>query len=404
MRLLRFAILASHGKHLAMHIPSPDEVRTIAAITNPAIRNLRITQCYHELSTVFISRTSPVANWCTFATWASKQAGQSIRREDLLRSVEARLNLGQMEELKVLWRIAGELGIENALQQKLFAIIRNTWLAVIIDNISDAVARGNRKVFEEIGWEFARFLSLCFRDEAFDQQRLDAFCTGFRAGNPPDGQHYLKQAFTNYYQAFFEQDPQLRTELQLLANLEIGFHEQTRLQPEIAASLNAALAIDIEMVRKKIVDSFFSPDSWLARFRLTYLKITGQTSRLDKAIDQLMNRLQGTVRELLTAHLMTLTLPPDLRLSLGRDLNKPYPEALTRISCTSLLTLLSEIDPTPDSVAQSGAIDWADLRERIHFIAELFRCYHIEPVLHNAAFTPQQVGAMQEGKLPAGRL
>jgi hypothetical protein len=309
-----------------------------------------------------------------------------------------------MEELKVLWRVAGELGIENALQQKLIGIIRNTWLAAIIDRISDAVARGNRKVFEEIGWEFARFLSLCFRDEAFDQQGLDAFCAGFRAGNPPDGQHYLKQAFTHYYKALFEQDPQLRTELELLANLEIGFHEQTRLQPEIAASLNAAMDLDIELIRKKIVDSFFPPESWLARIRLAYLKITGQTSRLDKAIDQLMKRLQGIVRELLTAHLMTLTLPPDLRLSLGRDLDKPYPDALTRISCTGLLAMLSEIDPTPDSVAQSGAIDWADLRERIHFIAELFRCYHIEPVLHSAVFTPEQIEAMREGKLPAGRL
>ncbi len=387
-----------------MHIPSPDEVRTIAAITDPAIRNLRITQCYHELSAVFIGRTGPVANWCTFATWASKQAGQSIRREDLLRSVEARLNLSQMEELKLLWRIAGELGIDNTWRQKLVGIIRNTWLAGIIDRISDAVARGNRKVFEEIGWEFARFISLCFRDEAFDQQRLNAFCAGFRTGNPPDGQQYLKQAFTNYYQAFFEKDPQLRTELQLLANLEIGFHEQTRLQPEIAASLNATLAVDIEMVRKKIIDSFFPPDSWLARIRLTYLKITGQTSRLDKAIDQLMARLQGVVRELLTAHLMTLTLPPDLRLSLGKDLNRTYPDALAHISYTGLLALLSEIDPTPDSVAQSGAIDWADLRERIHFIAELFRCYHVEPVLYNVPFTIEQVGAMKEGKLPTGRL
>lgn len=387
-----------------MHTPSPDEVRTITAIADPTIRNLRITQCYHELSTAFIGRTGPVANWCTFATWASKQAGQSIRREDLLRSVEARLNLGQMEELKVLWRIAGELGIDNALQQKLFGIIRNTWLTGIIDHISEAVGRGNRKVFEEIGWEFARFLSVCFRDEAFDQQRLNAFSSGFRTGNPPEGQQYLKQAFTNYYHAFFEQDPQLRTELQLLANLEIGFHEQTRLQPEIAASLNAAFAVNKEVVRKKIIDAFFPPESWLARIRLGYLKITGRTSRLDTAIDQLLNRLQGVVREQLTAHLMTLTLPPDLRLSLGKDLNKSYPASLLQLSCASLLTLLSEIDPTPDSITQSGAVDWADLPERMHFITELFRCYHIDPVLYTAAFTSQQVEAMKVGKLPSGRL
>ncbi|SEI57023.1 hypothetical protein SAMN05216327_102516 [Dyadobacter sp. SG02] len=387
-----------------MHIPSPDEVRTITAITDPAIRNLRITQCYNELSAAFIGRTGPVANWCTFATWASKQAGQSIRREDLLRSVEARLNLGQMEELKALWRIAGELGIDSALQQKLLGIIRNTWLAGIIDNISEAVGRGNRKVFEEIGWEFARFLSLCFKDQTFNQQRLDAFCATFRPGSPPDGQQYLQQAFTHYYHAFFEQEPQLRTELQLLANLEIGFHEQTRLQPEIASSLNAAFAVNKEIVRKKIIDAFFPPESWLARIRLGYLKITGKTSRLDTAIDQLLNRLQGMVREQLTAHLMTLTLPPDLRLSLGKDLNRAYPDSLLQLSYAGLLALLAEIDPTPDSVSQTGAVDWSDLRERIHYIADLFRCYHLDPVLYAAAFTLQQVEAMKAGKLPAGKL
>lgn len=387
-----------------MHIPSPDEVRAIAAISDPTIRNLRITQCYCELSTAFINRTGPVANWCTFATWASKQAGQSIRREDLFRSVEARLNLARLEELRLLWRVADELGIDNRLQEKLQGIIRNTWLTGIINGVSEAVARGNRKVFEEIGWEFARFFAAGFGYEAFAQPQLDAFCAALRTGNPPDGQQYLKQAFTHYFEAFSEQDAQLRTELQLLANLEIGFHEQTRLQPEIAASLNAAFAADKEIVRRKITDAFFPSDSWLARARLAYLKITGRKSRLDAAIDQLMSRLQGIVREQLTAHLMTLTIPPDLRLSLGKDLNKSYPAALLHLSCTGLTALLSKIDPTPDSLAQSGAIDWADLPDRMHFIAELFRCYHLNPALYVDAFTPQQVIFMKEGKLPAGTL
>ncbi|MCF0073016.1 hypothetical protein LZD49_21225 [Dyadobacter sp. CY261] len=387
-----------------MHIPSPNEVRAIAAITDPTIRNLRITHCYYELSAAFISRTGQVANWCTFATWASKQAGQSIRREDLMRSIEAKLNWSKLNELTLLWKIATEMGVSASLEQKLHGIIRDTWLAHIINRISEAVARGNQKVFEEIGWEFARFLSVCFQDKTFDQQRLDAFSKELRAGNPPDGQQYLTQAFTNYYTAFFEQNPQLKTELQLLANLEIGFHEQTRLQPEIAASLNAAFIVDKEITRQKILDAFFPSDSWRARIRLAYLKITGKTSRLEAAIDRLMNRLQSIMREVLTTHLMTLTLPPDVRLSLAKDLNRTYPEALRQLSCGSLITLLTQIDPTRDSVLESGAIDWADLPERMHFIAELFRCYHADETLYCEAFTAQQVTAMKEGKLPAGRL
>jgi hypothetical protein len=72
-------------------IPTLEEVQRITNIEEPVIRNLHITQCYHELSAVLVWRTGTAANWCTFATWASKQAGQTIRKEDLARLLENRL-------------------------------------------------------------------------------------------------------------------------------------------------------------------------------------------------------------------------------------------------------------------------------------------------------------------------
>ena len=57
-------------------------------MTDPVLRNLYITQCYCELSNAFAKRTGMMSNWCTFATWASKQAGQTIRSEDLKRTLE----------------------------------------------------------------------------------------------------------------------------------------------------------------------------------------------------------------------------------------------------------------------------------------------------------------------------
>ena len=61
--------------------PSVAEVSRIVAISDPTLRNLQITQCYYELSTAFAGRTGPLANWCTFATWASCQTGCTIRGE-----------------------------------------------------------------------------------------------------------------------------------------------------------------------------------------------------------------------------------------------------------------------------------------------------------------------------------
>jgi len=61
------------------HVPASAEVDRIATLGDPVLRNLQITQCYHELASALAKRTGPHANWCTFATWASKQAGQTIR-------------------------------------------------------------------------------------------------------------------------------------------------------------------------------------------------------------------------------------------------------------------------------------------------------------------------------------
>ena len=70
-------------------MPTVADVDRIAALADPVLRNLQITQCYCELSRAFAARTGGApANWCTFATWASKQAGQTIRKEDLARTFE----------------------------------------------------------------------------------------------------------------------------------------------------------------------------------------------------------------------------------------------------------------------------------------------------------------------------
>ena len=74
--------------HGPVHAPSEQDIQRIAAINDPIVRNLQITQAYHDLSGAMASLTGPGANWCTIATWASKQAGQSIRREDLVVAFE----------------------------------------------------------------------------------------------------------------------------------------------------------------------------------------------------------------------------------------------------------------------------------------------------------------------------
>jgi hypothetical protein len=100
---------------------------------------------------------------------------------------------------------------------------------------------------------------------------------------------------------------------------------------------------------------------------------------------------------------MTLALPHEV-VRLGRDLVGPFPERLKRIENVELRALAQRVDPTPDTPIGSGAEDWADLPERMHFIADLFRAYQERPALFSPPFTPEQVSVLKEGGRPAGQL
>ena len=383
--------------------PSAAEVDAIACHPDPEARNLRITQAYYELSTAVASLGGLAANWCTFATWASKQAGHTIRREDLERAIED--ELGRSEAFtQAVARIRAAL---RALRRRaedgaIAATLREACLpARAIDETSGAVARGNRKVFEEIGREFARFLPLVHGGTC-EPATLERFCADLRPGPPPDGQDLLRDAFRGYALALTTDAGKARAELVLLANLRIGLHEQTRLQPEIAEALNAPVPEPAE-----IKERFF------ARFRLERggrLELRVRLERsldlrrpLDEAVARLVEHLRRIVRMVITDALMTLALPGGT-LRLGADLAGSYPAHLESPANAELAALLRSIDPGGDGPRGSGAEDWASLADRMHYIGELFRLRQEDAGLLGAPFTPEQTAAIKEGHPPAGRL
>ena len=383
-----------------MTIPTVSEVDAIGAVGDPVIRNLRITLCYHELSRAVAERVSPGANWCTFATWASHQAGQTIRGEDFARAAEGLLGSQEIAALVGdLVRLAS--GSVRALTHEtvLEAIQRAVDPEAALRRAARAVAAGNLKVFVEIGREFARWRETVAAAGTPDATATAAFCNGLRSGAPPDGQQLLRDAFTAYGNACRAPNERERAVLLLLANLQIGLHEQTRLQPEIQASLDAS--VDPDAVRAAVLPLVL-PGAWL-RIRARIARLTGRPMPADVAIDRLVAAIQRRLRVVITDLLMTLRLP-GVVLHLGRDVPGEYPPDLRTIEHAALRVLLEQIDPTPNATAGSGAADWADLSERMHFIAELFRCWHARAELFTAPFTAAQVAAMRQGRRPDGDL
>jgi hypothetical protein len=394
-------------------VPTVSDVDRIAALPDPVIRNLAITQCYTELSSALAQRTGPAANWCTFATWASKQAGQTIRQEDLIRTLEYKLKYGPAaapapggaapQPAAAVVVSAQQMGAPedaDAIEETLWQVLDPR---TPFNHASDAVARGNRKVFAEIGREFARFLATCTADAAFDQTHIDAFCQTLRPGDPPDGQRLLRDAFTRYYRALFVEDAGRRAQWLLLANIEIGLHEQTRLQPEIRAALDAPI-IDPRDLSRRLVAALFPRRAWLTRAQAWWQRLRGRPSLLDKAVDLFVDQVREDARLIVSEQLMTISLPPDVRIRLGHDLRAQFPASLRQITDPNLLALLELVDPTPDSQRGSGAADWSNLPDRLHFIADLFRCYQEDAALLDPPFTAEQVAALKAGRKPGGRL
>lgn len=379
--------------------PTVDDVRRIVAIESPVLRNLEITHCYGRLSAAMAQRTGRCANWCTFATWASRQAGRTIRGEDLIETLRTRLAAGPLaaralHPLAALGRVLLRKGLFDPQSTigRLTAQLHTPF--DVFERTSDAVGRGNRKVFEEIGLQFARYLHEVPPDAGADAPELRAFLGGLRPGEPPDGQRYLYQAFTRYARAAATTDEAARAQLLLLANLEIGMHEQTRLQPEIRESLDAPYEVAEDLDRRLL--RVLMP--WWRRPapRLLARPVGAIGARAQRGLADML-------REIITRSLMVMSLPGRL-LYLGAQMDEPVPAALARLTDAELTELLRRFEPIAPAPDHTGARDWSDFDQRMHYIAHLFRAFHLHEELLDPPFTPAQVAAFTAGTVPDGAL
>jgi hypothetical protein len=375
--------------------PTVADVRRIAAIDSPILRNLEITECYSRLAAAFAALGGDGANWCTYATWASREAGRGIRGETLLEQADRELGRSRwlVHPFRTLWRRILRRGLlqPDTRLGRLTGELHTPFDAV--ERASAAIARGNLKVFEEIGLQFARYLA----ERPDDAASLERFLGGLRPGEPPEGQRYLRQAFEHYERARREQDPKRHAELTVLANLEIGLHEQRRLDPEIRAALDAAYATKEELGRRALEAIIPSARRWRPLLKRPAGAAVGLVAA---AVERTSSRI---ARELITESLMVLSLPGRV-LALGANLADEYPEALREPSDADLTALLAEFEPVPPAPDDCGARDWADFHQRMHYIVHLFRAFHLDKELARPPYTPEQVAAFGGGVVPDGEL
>jgi hypothetical protein len=372
--------------------PDAAEIERIRQLADPVLRNLRITLAYARLSRAMRRVLGPEhANWCTFATWASKRAGRTIRGEELRAQLRRRLRHD-----RTLQATLRELQTGSSSRRDNSALQVDQIEVDVLDLVryaSSQVAEGNLKVFAELAPAFSQLITLFDGEGRLDQEKLQRFVAQFRPGDTPDGgQALLRAAFTHYGQAIFESNPKAKAQLMLLANDQVGLHEQTRLQPNIAGAIEGPLQLLRERLARHLRLGWWF---WWRRPR------ERQSTELLAAVHQIW-------REEVTWSLMDLPLPGEA-LNLGRDLpTRPgqamFPPLLRELENDELIRLLRQYDRTWDTTDQTGARDWTSLGDRMHYIADLFRARQQEPSLFQLPFSVEQCQTIARGEVPLGEL
>ena len=242
---------------LSGHPLTPEDIDRVAAIADPIIRNLRITQAYHELSAAAAVHIGPVANWCTYATWASKQAGRTIRKEDLQRAAEAAFRSSPAArtcgEPRSRPRPAGSAPASRSTRRS-----RRSGRSSIQPPRSIGRAPPSPGATSGSSRRSAASSPGSRSTAARPRRPAGTASPGSwsgsdRASRRPASATCARPSRTTTGRAS-RPTRSSRAQLVLLANLEVGFHEQIRLQPEITEALDAGV-VDPRDVRDRVVQA-----------------------------------------------------------------------------------------------------------------------------------------------------
>lgn len=352
------------------------DIDRITSLDDPVLRNLWITQRYHDLSHGLAQVVDGGnLNWSSFACWASLTAGISIRNRELPQLLMTTFR-------KKHWLTSVTLSALGGLGKLAGGV--NAQARAVLAEVSAEVAAGNLKVFKELAPVFARFIDVS-NDPAVEESRLVTTLELKPGPVEEDGQDLLKRAFTYYARARAISKTTAKAQLILLGNCLIGLHEQTRLQPNIQAALEAPL--------EQLLLDRLAPAAKVPLFG----KIVAG------AIETLGRELKESWDEVLTRYAMNLSLPQGTEISLHSDVPKrarEFPADLEKLDNQALVELLSAYDHRLDTLINSGANNWADLPDRMGFIVDLFRSRQQDLTLFGEPFTEQQRGNLANAIVP----
>jgi hypothetical protein len=266
-----------------------------------------------------------------------------------------------------------------------------------ISLISADIAAGNLKVFSELGPVFSAMVDAFDKSLKGDRDAVELVLEKLQPGDTAEGgQDLLGNAIRDFHSALHEPNHFKKAELMLRANAQTGLHEQIRLQPYIAAAMEAPLHYNFSTSIKEHLTKI-APEH---KHHLIH-------GILENWVNPIAHKIHNTWLNLSTHYLMTLVLPDGV-LHLGHDLPKPaganlFPDPLVNLQDPELNNLLIQFE-AHSTTSHSKARNWARLEDRMHYILNLFRSRQQHRPLHESPFEPLQTAHLYENKIPEGKL
>lgn len=297
---------------------------------DPAACNRAITRCHHRLSADLrgILGQDSGANFHSWAVWGSQKAGVTIRQEDLEQAKQDALRAGGTGGLLVglavaraLSRITGHrlwYGLGATVGPACGAQVGKLLAIHSRRKAAALVLEGNKLVLNDIGRVTAEFINRFAN--GVDAERLQEFLQTL--SHP-----LLRQAFTAYGRAALATDLTDKHQACYFGNCLAILYEHQKLQPYITGAMPI-------VVRRCVTKRLLSFDIGARRLSVS----------------------QDAARQ-------------------GSEL---FPPTLAQIPHGELRDFLLQWDQDLDSVAGTAASDWTSLPQRMRYIVDLFRCYHLD--------------------------
>ena len=371
---------------------SAEHVETVLAVDDRVLRNYWVTQSYADLASglsALLDRGT--ANWCTFGTWASFTVGGNLRGEDLPGWLHQRVVLsdgmmGAAQQANDALRAADLDGGPHRIMPEHLADIVREHFGDCATNLSD----GNTEVFAEIAPAAATFIT-CFGADPIDPVSARAQVLRACRDVPEfEGRNLLQAGFAHWCDALSESDPARRSQLILAGSLQLGAHEQSHLQAQIAGSMNMGLDQSVERLKRRLVTD--EPG------------LSGIEASLEQALRPVGHAITGLWGDLMTGLLGTIQMP-DGTLRLDHDV--PHipgrafvPPDLEPIVVDDLTALLERFNRAEEDGHGSRAMNWVDLDDRMNFITNLFRSRHHHQELFGPPFEPAVLAELEGGRIP----